>query len=213
VKSETWTPGTVEIHVLTQNTRMAPEAEAPKTLQELFDPQRAGKIKGYFTQQFEPEAEVPKTPQDEPQWAGKISASSTQLFEIVRLLYPEAGVGRQLEIVIPAKFVPTDISSIPLPVVETPFNLTFESSALKYGLHRNPVKLVYFEGGTLAVPDGLALVKGGSNPESGKKFIDWALSRKTQELLFKKTGRRSVRPDAAVPGEVAPLSSLKLLVR
>ncbi len=48
-------------------------------------------------------------------------------------------------------------------------------------------------------------------PENGKKFIDWALSKKTQEALVQEVGRRSVRTDVSGPGDLPPLSSLDLV--
>ena len=111
-------------------------------------------------------------------------------------------------------FVFTDSSgSVPRYVAdgETPLGLTLEDNALEYKVGGAPVKIAYLEDGTTASPDGVALVKGAPNAENGKKFIDWALSKKTQELLVKEAGRRSVRTDVSGPGDLPPLSSLKLI--
>ena len=92
-----------------------------------------------------------------------------------------------------------------------PLGLTLEDNALEYKAGGAPVKIAYLADGTTASPDGVALVKGAPNAENGKKFIDWALSKKTQELLVKEAGRRSVRTDVSGPGDLPPLGSLKLV--
>jgi iron(III) transport system substrate-binding protein len=94
---------------------------------------------------------------------------------------------------------------------EAPLGLTLEDNALEYKVGGAPVKLIYLTDGTTAAPDGVALVKGAPNAENGKKFIDWALSKKTQELLVKEAGRRSVRPDVPGPGDVPPLAGLQIV--
>jgi iron(III) transport system substrate-binding protein len=94
---------------------------------------------------------------------------------------------------------------------EAPLGLTLEDNALEYKTGGAPVKIAYLADGTTASPDGVALVKGAPNAENGKKFIDWALSKKTQELLVKEAGRRSVRTDVSGPGDLPPLGSLKLV--
>jgi iron(III) transport system substrate-binding protein len=127
-------------------------------------------------------------------------------------MYSEDGWKRYGEIA--ANFVLTDSSGVVPRYVadgEAPLGLTLEDNALEYKVGGAPVKLAYLADGTTAAPDGVALVKGAPNRENGKKFIDWALSKKTQELLVKEAGRRSVRPDVAGPGDVPPLSSLKLV--
>jgi iron(III) transport system substrate-binding protein len=94
---------------------------------------------------------------------------------------------------------------------EAPLGLTLEDNALEYKLGGAPVKIAYIADGTTASPDGVALVKGGPNAENGKKFIDWALSKKTQEMLVKEAGRRSVRTDVSGPGDLPALGTLKLV--
>jgi iron(III) transport system substrate-binding protein len=93
----------------------------------------------------------------------------------------------------------------------TPMGITLEDEALQYKQGGAPVAIGYFSDGTIVTPDGIALVKGGPNPEGGKKFIDWALSKSTQETLVKEIGRRSVRTDVEGPGGVPNLSTLKLV--
>ena len=73
------------------------------------------------------------------------------------------------------------------------------------------MKIVYPEDGTSLAPDGVALVKGAPHPEEARAFIDWALSKTTQDLLVERMGRRPVRKDGASPPGLPPLSEIKLV--
>jgi iron(III) transport system substrate-binding protein len=191
VKGEAWTPYTAVIYVLMQNTRMIKDAETPKTLADLADPKWKGKIA-----------------------SARADNSGSAFQQMMTVLSASGADGWQKYGEIAKNFVLTDSSgSVPRYVAdgETPLGLTLEDNALEYKVGGAPVKLAYLADGTTAAPDGVALVKGAPNAENGKKFIDWALSKKTQELLVKEAGRRSVRPDVAGPGDVTPLGDLKLI--
>ena len=191
VKDEAWTPYTAVIYVLMQNTRMIKDAETPKTLADLADPKWKGKIA-----------------------SARADNSGSAFQQMMTVLSASGEDGWRKYGEIAKNFVLTDSSgSVPRYVAdgETPLGLTLEDNALEYKVGGAPVKLAYLADGTTAAPDGVALVKGAPNAENGKKFIDWALSKKTQELLVKEAGRRSVRPDVAGPGDVTPLGELKLI--
>ena len=191
VKSPAWTPYTAVIYVLMQNTRMVPDADMPKSLTDLADPKWKGKIASARADN---------------------SGSSFQQMMTVLTVFGDQGWNKYGEIA--KNFVLTDSSgSVPRYVAdgEAPLGLTLEDNALEYKAGGAQVKIAYLSDGTTASPDGVALVKGAPNAENGKKFIDWAVSKKTQELLVKEAGRRSVRTDVAGPGDLPPLSSLKLV--
>lgn len=191
VKGDAWTPYTAVIYVLMQNTRMVKHAETPKTLADLADPKWKGKIA-----------------------SARADNSGSAFQQMMTVLSASGEDGWKKYGEIAKNFVLTDSSgSVPRYVAdgETPLGLTLEDNALEYKVGGAPVKLAYLADGTTAAPDGVALVKGAPNAENGKKFIDWALSKKTQELLVKEAGRRSVRPDVAGPGDVTPLGELKLI--
>lgn len=87
--------------------------------------------------------------------------------------------------------------------------LTLEKEAIKYVLSGAPVKIVYPEEGTSAVPDGVAIIKDAKNMDNAKKFIDFALSKETQEIMAKQLSRRSIRNDVEAPEGLPPLSEIK----
>lgn len=191
IKSPAWTPYTAVVYVLAVNTDLQPLDSAPKTWAELAD----------------------------PQWKGKIvsaradgSGSAMQQLQTVLTVFGDQGWDKYKEIA--ANFVFADSSgAVPRFVAdgEGPMGLTLEDNALEYVQGGAPIAIVHLTDGTAATPDGVALVKGGPNPEGGKKFIDWALSKATQEKLAMDIGRRSVRTDVAGPAGTPNLSDLKLV--
>ena len=94
---------------------------------------------------------------------------------------------------------------------EAAVGVTLEDNAYKYVQGGGPVEIVYPEDGTVAAPDGIALVKNGPNSQNGKIFIDWALSKETQDFLVQEMGRRPIRTDVSASGDLPPLSSFKVV--
>ena len=94
---------------------------------------------------------------------------------------------------------------------EAAVGVTLEDNALRYVEGGGPVKIIYPEDGTTAAPDGIALIKNGPNPDNGKAFIDWALSKQAQTFLVKEMGRRSVRTDVPASSALIPFSDIKVV--
>ncbi len=94
---------------------------------------------------------------------------------------------------------------------EAAVGITIEDNALRYVNAGGPVKIVYPADGTSLAPDGVALVKGAPHSAEAKAFIDWALSKATQDLLTQRLGRRPVRSDGVTPPGLPPLSEIKLV--
>lgn len=89
--------------------------------------------------------------------------------------------------------------------------LTLEKEAIKYVNNGAPVKIVYPDEGTSAIPDGVAIIKGAKNMDNAKKFVDFVLSKETQEIMSDKLSRRSIRNDAKAPEGLEALSTIKLI--
>ncbi len=191
VKNPAWTPYTAVVYVLAVNTDMLPLDQAPKTWAELADPKWKGKIASARADG---------------------SGSAMQQLQTVLTVFGDQGWDKYKEIA--ANFVFADSSgAVPRFVAdgETPMGLTLEDNALEYVQGGAPISIVHLSDGTAATPDGVALVKGGPNPEGGKKFIDWAMSKSTQEKLAQDIGRRSVRTDVAGPANTPNLADLTLV--
>lgn len=84
--------------------------------------------------------------------------------------------------------------------------------AIKQG---RPVDIIWpdKEGiGTLLIPNTVALIKGGPNPEAAKKFIDFLLSREVEEMLaFSDAGQIPLRADVRRPPHVPTLDRIKAM--
>lgn len=94
---------------------------------------------------------------------------------------------------------------------EQAVGITLEDNAYRYVAGGGPVAIVYPEDGTVAAPDGIALLKGAPNLENAKKFIDWCLSKPVQEYLVEKMARRPVRIDCKDPKGLIPISKIKTI--
>lgn len=191
VSNPAWTPYTTVIYVLMVNKRMVKDADVPKTWAELSDPKWKGKVA-----------------------SARVDNSGSAFQQMTTVLTAGGDKGWENYGKLAKNFVFSDSSgAVPRFVAdgEAPLGLTLEDNALEYVAGGAPVKISYVEDGTTTSPDGVAMLKGAPNPEPAKRFIDWALSKKTQEALVKEAGRRSVRKDVAAPGEVKPLSELTLV--
>jgi iron(III) transport system substrate-binding protein len=191
ISSPAWTPYTTVIYVLMVNGRMVKDADIPRTWAALSDPKWKGKIA-----------------------SARADNSGSAFQQMTTVLTAGGDKGWEVYGKLAKNFIFSDSSgAVPRYVAdgEAALGLTLEDNALEYVAGGAPVKIAYIEDGTTTSPDGVAMVKGAPNPEPAKRFIDWALSKKTQEALVKEAGRRSVRKDVAAPGEVKPLSELTLI--
>lgn len=93
---------------------------------------------------------------------------------------------------------------------EFAIGLTLEEAAQRYVAGGAPVTIVYPEPATSALPDAVALVKDGPNPEAGKLFIDFVLSQEIQEFLVDAMQRRSIRTDVAQPEGLPGLDEISI---
>jgi len=94
---------------------------------------------------------------------------------------------------------------------ERAVGITIEDNAFRYVQGGGPVTIVYPEDGTVAVPDGCSLVKGSPHPDEGYRFLQWALSKTTQDALVEHMGRRPAGIDAVSPPVLPRLSELKVM--
>ena len=66
--------------------------------------------------------------------------------------------------------------------------------------------------GTLLIPNTVALVKGGPNPEAGKQLIDFLLSPEVERMLAHcDSGQIPLRPGIDTPPHVPSLSQIKAM--
>jgi len=66
--------------------------------------------------------------------------------------------------------------------------------------------------GTLLIPNTVALIKDGPNPEAGRKFIDFLLSKEAEQMLaFSDAGQIPLRPDVKRPAHVPTPDKVKAM--
>lgn len=153
----------------------------------------------------------------DPKWKGKVtsaradaSGSAFQQYATVLTAYGDKGPALYKAILGNIVFAPS--SGVVNRLVndgEAQVGITLEDDALQYKDGGGPVAVVYPQDGTSTVPDGMALVKGAPDPEQGRMFLDWLLSKPVQEYVVKETNRRSARSD--VPFQGTPLSQIKII--
>ena len=183
-----WLPYTGIVMVFVANTDMLTEDEMPKTWTDLSNPALKEKISSAR--------------------ADKSGSSYMQLATVLNI-YQEKGWDVYKDIL--ANFVLSGSSSAVPRFVndgEAAVGITLEDNAYRYVAGGGPVKIIYPEDGTTAAPDGMALVKGAPHAEEAKVFIDWALSKETQDFLVEQMGRRPVRTDGAIAPELPALDDI-----
>jgi iron(III) transport system substrate-binding protein len=79
--------------------------------------------------------------------------------------------------------------------------------------NKKPVAMIYPDQdtfGTLVIPNSAMLIKNGPNPDNGKRFLDYLLSKRVEAMLAKGRARQiPVRGDVQVPEGVLALGKIK----
>jgi iron(III) transport system substrate-binding protein len=188
-----WIPYTGIVTVLVVNTDKLQPGDYPQTWPDLADPRFKGQISSAR--------------------ADKSGSSYIQLATVLRIYGTDQAGWDQYAAIFDNFALSESSGAVPRFVNdgEASVGVTLEDNAYNYVKGGGPVSIVYPEDGTSALADGMALVKGAPNPEGGKKFLDWALSKETQELVVQELGRRPIRTDVAPSGDLKPLGEIKLI--
>jgi len=94
---------------------------------------------------------------------------------------------------------------------EIAIGIAFSHDILAKGSSKGyPVKGTFPSEGTGYEIGGLGLVKGGPEPELGKKFIDWTLSKRAQDLM-QVWFRIPLNPEAEIAAGATKASEVKLI--
>lgn len=188
--SAEWLPYTAIMAVFAVNTKQLKPAEYPKSWKDLTDARWKGKISSA---------------------RADTSGSAFQQLGTVLTAYGDKGWDVYKGIL--GNMALSDSSGAVVRFVndgEALVGITLEDNALEFVKNGGNVAIVYPEDGTSTVADGIAMVKGGPNPDAGKVFVDWLLSKPVQEFLVAEIGRRSVRSDVNATG-LKPMSEIKFV--
>lgn len=89
--------------------------------------------------------------------------------------------------------------------------IAFSHDIVAKGVNQGyPVVMTFPKEGTGYEVGGLSLIKGGPEPELGKKFIDWCLTQNAQDL-FQQYSRLPVNPKAKVAEGAVTLDQVTLI--
>jgi iron(III) transport system substrate-binding protein len=191
-----WLGTNVHLLVILQNTKLVPEAEGPKSWEDLLDPKWKGKIA--FT---------------DPANSGSAYSNLTMLIELWGNNDAAwAKLGRLL-----ANTKVLNRSSLVFQGVgngEFALGISLENAGYLWSSNGAPVKVIYPQDGTIPQMEGVAIIKGGPNTENAKLFADYVARKDVREKILGFAFRRAARQDldlAKLPGIMPQLTSLKLL--
>lgn len=191
-----WIGNNLHLLVILQNTKALPANDGPKTWNDLLNPKYKGKIA--FT---------------DPANSGSAFSTVTMLVD----LWGGGDAGWQKVKALFANMRILNRSSLVFQGVgngEYPLGISLEYAGYLWAHNGAPVKTIYPSEGTFAAMEGVAIIKGGPNPESAKKFVDWINRKDVRETILKATFRRPTRKDldlARLPGQMPALTSVKLI--
>ncbi|MBM3599258.1 MAG: extracellular solute-binding protein [Alphaproteobacteria bacterium] len=191
-----WIGNNLHIMVILQNTKILPDDQGPKTWANLLDPKWRGKIA--FT---------------DPANSGSAYSTATLMVDLFG--GGDAGWSKVTEFFRNAKVL--NRSSLVFQGVgngEYPLGVSLEYAGYVWAANGAPVKVIYPADGSMAQMEGVAVIKGGPNPEAAKAFVDFVNAKATREAILAKTFRRPTRQDidlSKLPGNMPQLNTIKMV--
>jgi len=191
-----WIGTNLHLLVILQNTKSVPEAQGPKS----WDDLTAAKWKGNI--------------------AFTDPANSGSAYSNVTLLVDmwgggNAGWDKVTKLIANSKML--NRSSLVFQGVgngEYGLGISLEYAGYLWANNGAPVKVIYPADGTVAQMEGVAIVKNGPNTDGARKFVDYVNRKDVREMILKETFRRPARQDLDLPnlpGKMPRLSDVKLV--
>jgi iron(III) transport system substrate-binding protein len=97
---------------------------------------------------------------------------------------------------------------------EFALGMSLEYAGLQWATNGAPVDVIYPRDGTIAQMEGVAVIRGGPNPEAARKFVDFIGRKDTREDILKFAFRRPARQDldlARLPANMPALGQVKII--
>ena len=100
---------------------------------------------------------------------------------------------------------------------EFEFALVDSDDAVDRVRHGKPIEIVYpdqneGEVGVLVLPNAVALIKNGPNPDNGKKLIDYLVSKETERrLAFADCAQIPLHAGVETPKEIKPIEQIRTM--
>jgi len=191
-----WIGTNLHLLVVLQNTKQVPEAQGPKSWEDLLQPKWKDKIA--FT---------------DPANSGSAYSNVTLLVDMWG--GGNAGWSKVEKLVANTKVL--NRSSLVFQGVgngEYGLGISLEYAGYLWAKNGAPVKVVYPAEGTIAQMEGVAIIKGGPNTANARKFVDYVNRKDVRELILQHTFRRPARQDLDLPnlpGNMPRLADIKLV--
>jgi iron(III) transport system substrate-binding protein len=182
--------------VVLQSTKSVPEAEGPKSWEDLTAPRWKGNIA--FT---------------DPANSG--SAYSNITFLVDMWGGGDAGWDKVAKLIANARML--NRSSLVFQGVgngEYGLGISLEYAGYLWANNGAPVKVIYPSDGTIVQMEGVAIIKNGPNTPGARQFVDYVNRKDVREMILKETFRRPARQDLDLPnlpGKMPKLSDIKLV--
>ncbi len=190
-----WIGTNLHILVVLQNTKSVPDAQGPKSWDDLTQPKWKGNIA--FT---------------DPQNSGSAYSNVTLLVDMWG--GGNAGWDKVSKLIANTKML--NRSSLVFQGVgngEYGLGVSLEYAGYLWASNGAPVKTVYPSDGTIAQMEGVAIVKNGPNTAGARQFVDYVNRKDVREMILKETFRRPARQDLDLPnlpGKMPKLADIKI---
>lgn len=94
---------------------------------------------------------------------------------------------------------------------EYPVGLTWEDPVVNYIINGAPVEIVFPKEGAIFPGESVQIIKGAKNFENAKKFVDYVLSEKIQNLVGSQLTVRPLRKDTELADYMVPTEDIVLV--
>jgi iron(III) transport system substrate-binding protein len=191
-----WIGTNVHLLVVLQNTRSVPEAEGPKSWEDLLAPKWKGNVA--FT---------------DPANSGSAYSNITMLVDLWG--GGNAGWDKVGKLIANTRML--NRSSLVFQGVgngEYGLGVSLEYAGYLWLNNGAPVKVIYPSDGTIAQMEGVAIIKKGPNTSGARQFVDYVNRKDVREMILKETFRRPARQDLDLPnlpGKLPKLTDIKLV--
>src|SRR6202022_543596 len=191
-----WLGTNVHLLVILQNTKLIPAAAGPKSWDDMLDPKWKGKIA--FTDPANSGSAYSNLTMLAQMWGNNDAAwekvakllANTKVLNRSSLVFQGVGSG------------------------EFALGMSLEYAGYQWSSNGAPVKVIYPQDGTVAQMEGVAMVRGGPNPEADRQFIDYVTRKDVREAILRFAFRRAARQDldlANLPGQMPALKDVKII--
>lgn len=191
-----WIGTNLHLLVILQNTKSVPEADGPKSWEDLTSAKWKGNVA--FT---------------DPANSGSAYSNITMLVDSWG--GGDAGWDKVTKLIANTKML--NRSSLVFQGVgngEYGLGISLEYAGYLWANNGAPVKVIYPSDGTIAQMEGVAIIKNGPNTAGARQFVDYINRKDVREMILKETFRRPARQDLDLPnlpGKMPKLSDIKLV--